>query len=77
MLISGHFANYEVMAAVIAASGLDCRVTYRAANNPYVDRRIIATSGALRRASLFAPKGGDGLARPAEDAYRAASPWPS
>lgn len=59
ILISGHFANWEVMAAVIAASGAPCRVTYRAANNPYVDRRIIA-----RRASygvkLFAPKGGLG-----------------
>ncbi len=59
ILIAGHFANWEVMAAVIAAYGVPCRVTYRAANNPYVDRRIIA-----RRASygvkLFAPKGGLG-----------------
>ena len=59
VLISGHFANYEVMAAVIAESGLDCRVTYRAANNPYVDRRIIDTR-ARYGVKLFAPKGGDG-----------------
>ncbi len=59
VLISGHFANYEVMAGVIAASGLDCRVTYRAANNPYVDRRIIATR-ARYGVRLFAPKGGEG-----------------
>jgi Kdo2-lipid IVA lauroyltransferase/acyltransferase len=59
VLISGHFSNYEVMAAVIAASGLDCRVTYRAANNPYVDRRIIETR-ARYGVRLFAPKGGDG-----------------
>jgi Kdo2-lipid IVA lauroyltransferase/acyltransferase len=59
VLVSGHFANYEVMAAVIAHSGLDCRVTYRAANNPYVDRRIIATR-ARYGVTLFAPKGGEG-----------------
>ena len=59
VLISGHFANYEVMAAVIAESGLDCRVTYRAANNPYVDRRIIDTR-ARYGVKLFAPKGGEG-----------------
>ena len=59
VLVSGHFANWEVMAAVIAASGLDCRVTYRAANNPYVDRRIIATR-ARYGVRLFAPKGGEG-----------------
>ena len=59
VLISGHFANVEVMAGVIAWSGLDCRVTYRAANNPLVDRRIIATR-ARYGVKLFAPKGADG-----------------
>ena len=59
ILISGHFANFEVMAAVIVASGLDCRVTYRAANNPYVDRRIIE-GRARYGVKLFAPKGGAG-----------------
>jgi KDO2-lipid IV(A) lauroyltransferase len=59
VLVSGHFANWEVMAAVIAASGLDCRVTYRAANNPYVDQRIINTR-ARYGVRLFAPKGGMG-----------------
>jgi len=59
VLVSGHFANWEVMAAVISASGLDCRVTYRAANNPYVDRRIIETR-ARYGVKLFAPKGGMG-----------------
>ena len=59
VLISGHFANWEVMAAVIVASGLDCRVTYRAANNPYVDRRIIE-GRARYGVKLFAPKGGAG-----------------
>ena len=59
ILVSGHFANWEVMAAVIVASGLDCRVTYRAANNPHVDRRIIRTR-ARYGVKLFAPKGGLG-----------------
>jgi KDO2-lipid IV(A) lauroyltransferase len=59
VLIAGHFANWEVMAAVIAASGLDCRVTYRAANNPYFDRRILAVR-ARYGVKLFAPKGGEG-----------------
>lgn len=59
VLVSGHFANWEVMAAVIAASGLDCRVTYRAANNPHIDQRIIDTR-ARYGVRLFAPKGGMG-----------------
>jgi KDO2-lipid IV(A) lauroyltransferase len=59
VLISGHFSNLEVMAAVIVAAGITCNVTYRAANNPYVDRRIISSR---RRygVTLFAPKGGEG-----------------
>ena len=59
VLISGHFANWEVMAAAIVASGLNCRVTYRAANNPYVDRRI-REGRARYGVKLFAPKGGEG-----------------
>ena len=59
VLISGHFANWEVMAAAIVASGLDCRITYRAANNPYFDRRIIK-GRARYGVKLFAPKGGAG-----------------
>lgn len=59
VLVSGHFANWEVMAAVIVRAGITCQVTYRAANNPYVDLAIIESR---RRygVSLFAPKGGDG-----------------
>jgi KDO2-lipid IV(A) lauroyltransferase len=59
VLISGHFSNWEVMAAVIVHLGVRCQVTYRAANNPYIDRRIIQ----MRRrygVTLMAPKGGDG-----------------
>ncbi len=59
VLISGHFSNIEVMAAAILSAGIVCDVTYRAANNPMVDARIIAgrTRYGIR---LFAPKGSDG-----------------
>jgi len=40
VMISGHFANWEVMAAVICNRPLDCLVTYRALNNPHIDRRL-------------------------------------
>lgn len=59
VLISGHFSNWEVMAAVIVYLGVRCDVTYRAANNPYIDARIIETR---RRygVTLMAPKGETG-----------------
>ncbi len=40
VFISGHFANWEIMAAVICRRPVDCLVTYRALNNPHIDRRI-------------------------------------
>jgi KDO2-lipid IV(A) lauroyltransferase len=59
ILISGHFANWEVMAAAIVDAGVRARVTYRAANNPYIDRRIIEAR-ARYGVRMFAPKGGLG-----------------
>ena len=56
VLISGHLANFEVMAAVIMAAGVPCQVTYRAANNPYVDA-LIRESRERYGIKLFAPKG--------------------
>ena len=56
VLISGHLANFEVMAAVIMAAGVPCLVTYRAANNPYVDA-LIRQSRERYGIRLFAPKG--------------------
>lgn len=56
VLISGHLANFEVMAAVIMAAGVPCQVTYRAANNPYVDA-LIRQSRERYGIRLFAPKG--------------------
>jgi KDO2-lipid IV(A) lauroyltransferase len=59
VLISGHFSNWEIMAAAIVHLGVDCQITYRAANNPAIDRRII--EGRRRYGvKLLAPKGGDG-----------------
>jgi KDO2-lipid IV(A) lauroyltransferase len=59
ILISGHFSNIEVMAAAILSAGIVCDVTYRAANNPLVDARIIK-GRARYGVRLFAPKGADG-----------------
>ena len=59
VLISGHFSNFEVMAWAILNAGITCQVTYRAANNPHVERRIVE---ARKRygVTLFAPKGTEG-----------------
>ena len=56
VLISGHLANFEVMAAVIMAAGVPCLVTYRATNNPYVDA-LVRSSRERYGIKLFAPKG--------------------
>lgn len=40
VMISGHFANWEVMCAVVTYFMPDIVITYRALNNPYIDRRI-------------------------------------
>ena len=59
VFISGHFSNWEVMPAAIVDAGIVCDMTYRAANNPYVDARI-KQSRFRYGVRLFAPKGGDG-----------------
>ena len=40
ILISGHFANWEVMATVLTQSDHPVRVTYRKINNPLIDARV-------------------------------------
>jgi len=47
------------MAAAIVDAGVTCQMTYRAANNPYVDERI-KKSRERYGVKLFAPKGGEG-----------------
>jgi KDO2-lipid IV(A) lauroyltransferase len=59
VFVSGHFSNWEVMPLVIVQSGVECQITYRAANNPYVDRRI-KERRARYGVRLFAPKGEEG-----------------
>ena len=59
VFISGHFSNWEVMPAAIVDADIVCDMTYRAANNPYVDERI-KKSRFRYGVRLFAPKGGDG-----------------
>lgn len=59
VLISGHFSNFEIMAAVIVASGLRCQITYRQANNPYFNERIVRARRSYG-VELFSPKGVDG-----------------
>lgn len=59
IFISGHFANMEIMASVILEAGVDCVMTGRATNNPFVNERVIERR---RRygVTLYAPKGTDG-----------------
>ena len=59
VFVSGHLANMEIMAAVIVDAGIPCEVTYRAANNPYVDAKI-RRSRYRYGVRLFAPKGVEG-----------------
>lgn len=40
VIVAGHFANWEVIGAAICLRPVDCLVTYRALNNPYIDRRL-------------------------------------
>ena len=59
VLITGHFSNFEIMAAVIVAEGVRCQISYRPANNPYFNERIIA--GRRRYGvTALAPKGSQG-----------------
>jgi Kdo2-lipid IVA lauroyltransferase/acyltransferase len=59
IFISGHFSNFEIMPSAILACGVDCVITGRATNNPFVNERIIESR---RRygVTLYAAKGSDG-----------------
>ena len=41
LFVSGHFANWEVMAGAAAQRGYDGGAVYRPVNNPFVDRWIV------------------------------------
>ena len=59
MFVSGHFANWEVMAAAGQRVGIDGVLAYRGANNPYIDARM-RESRRRYGVTLFAPKGAKG-----------------
>ena len=56
VFVGGHFANWEVLAAVLANAMPKCRMTYRHANNPLIDQRIVNQRAAYG-VEIFAPKG--------------------
>ena len=72
VFVSGHFANWEIMPATIVRYGVVCEMTYRAANNPFVDKRI-RDSRARYGVKLFAPKGGEGARELLDGMNRGAS----
>ena len=62
IIVTGHFANWEVMACALAASELDVAITYRRINNPYFDARVREQREAYGTKSLV-PKSGAAGAR--------------
>jgi len=59
MFVSGHFANWEVMAAASRLVGIEGVLAYRGPNNPYIDARL-RESRRRYGINLFAPKGAKG-----------------
>lgn len=68
IFVSGHFANWELMPISLKKLGVDFALVYRAANNPLIDRLVIAARA--RVASRWQTPKGKG-ARPLVDALRA------
>lgn len=69
VLISGHFANWEIMAATFSQADLPVRVTYRPTNNPYFDKRI-RQQRAKYGIDLMVPKSGPRGAKELIEALR-------
>jgi KDO2-lipid IV(A) lauroyltransferase len=59
VFVSGHFANWEIMAATKVKAGIEGVLAYRGANNPYIDQRM-RESRRRYGVNLFAPKGVEG-----------------
>lgn len=57
IIVTGHFANWEVMAMVLTQWGLDVQITYRQINNPHIDRRVRRQREAYGT-KLMVPKSG-------------------
>lgn len=62
VIVTGHFANWEVMAAVLTQSGLPVQITYRRINNPHLDARVRKKREAYGT-KLLVPKSGPRGAR--------------
>ena len=59
IFVSGHFANFEIMASCGLQPGVEGVLVYRGLNNPYIDQRMRETR--LRYGvKLLAPKGAHG-----------------
>jgi KDO2-lipid IV(A) lauroyltransferase len=71
IFISGHFANWEAMGAVLQREGVRFAVVYRAPNNALVDERIIELRGrAITRLQIPKGKrGGRQLLQALKDGY--------
>ena len=59
IVISGHFSNWEVMGAALAWTKLNLNITYRHANNPLINKRIL-DSRYEYGIRLLTAKGSDG-----------------
>lgn len=59
VFVSGHFANFEVMAAAKRTVGIEGILMYRGVENPYIDARM-RRSRRRYGVNLFAPKGVEG-----------------
>jgi KDO2-lipid IV(A) lauroyltransferase len=74
VFISGHFANWELMPIAIAQRPTPCQMTYRPANNPLIDDRImdIRRSYGATLQSAKGVEGGVGLIRALKKGYSVA-----
>lgn len=71
IMVSGHFANWEVLPVTAAKQGLELQLIYRHANNPYVDRLLARARSASGK--KLARKGVEG-ARSVHGALRKGEP---
>ncbi len=62
VIVTGHFANWEIMAMVLTQWGLPVQITYRPINNPHIDRRVRRQREAYGT-KLMVPKSGPKSAR--------------
>ncbi|NNE57129.1 MAG: lysophospholipid acyltransferase family protein [Hellea sp.] len=69
VIVTGHFANWEVMAMVLTQWGLDVQITYRPINNPHIDRRVRRQREAYGT-KLMVPKSGPKGAKELVDALK-------